>query len=109
MDYPNYEITVVDNGSTDGSQTMVRDIFPRVHLITNNTNVGVAEGQIIGIRYAVDDGAEYILITNNDVTFDKKCLTELVTAAKSDNKIGIVGPKNIIQRYPIKFGKQGVT
>lgn len=107
MDYPNYEITVVDNGSTDGSQTMVRDIFPKVHMITNKTNVGVAEGQNIGIRHAVDDGADYILITNNDVTFDKKCLTELLKVAESDSKIGIVGPKIYYSEIPNKIWQAG--
>jgi len=107
MEYTNYEIIVVDNGSSDGSQNMVRDVFPSAHMIINKTNVGVAEGQNIGMRYAVNCGAEYILITNNDVTFDKRCLTELMEVAESDNRIGIIGPKIYYSEMPNKIWQAG--
>lgn len=92
IDYPNYEVIVVDNGSTDGSQKMIKEIFSYVHLIENEKNEGVAEGQNIGIRYALKRGADYVFILNNDLTLDKNILKMLLKVIESDDKIGAVGP-----------------
>lgn len=92
IDYPNYEVIVVDNGSTDGSQKAIEEDFPYVHLIENDKNEGVAEGQNIGIRYALEKKTDYVFITNNDTTLDKNLLKELLKVAESDDKIGVVGP-----------------
>ena len=92
IDYPNYEVIVVDNGSTDGSQKMIKEKFPYVHLIENDKNEGVAEGQNIGIRYALEKKTDYVFITNNDTTLDKNILKELLKVIEGDDKIGIAGP-----------------
>ena len=63
-------------------------------LIKNDKNYGFAEGNNIGMRYALkvlDPG--YILLLNNDTIVDKKFLSELVSVALTDNNIGFVGPK----------------
>lgn len=92
IDYSNFEVIVVDNGSTDGSQKAIREDYPYVHLIENEKNEGVAEGENIGIRYALEKGTDYVFITNNDVTLDKSIFKELLKVAESDDKIGVVGP-----------------
>ena len=92
MDYPNWKAVVVDNGSTDGSQEMVKKEFPRVHLIENGKNLGVAEGQNIGIRHALSDGAGYVFVLNNDLVLDSATVSELAKACSSDPSIGIAGP-----------------
>ena len=92
IDYPNYEVIVVDNGSMDSSQKMIKDDFPYVHLIENEKNEGVAEGQNIGIRYALEKGTDYVFILNNDLTLDKNILKRLLKVIESDDKIGVVGP-----------------
>jgi GT2 family glycosyltransferase len=92
LEYPNYNIVVVDNGSTDGSQDVVRHNFPEAHLIENEQNLGFAEGQNTGIRYAMRSGADFIFILNNDITLDRNVLTELVAAFEDDASIGIAGP-----------------
>jgi GT2 family glycosyltransferase len=92
LDYPNYNIIVVDNGSTDGSQGFVKQNFPEVHLIENETNVGYAAGQNIGIRYAIESGVDYLFVLNNDVTFERSVLNELIATFEDDESIGIAGP-----------------
>lgn len=62
-------------------------------LIKNEMNFGYAEGNNIGMRYALKAGAEYVLLLNNDTTVDKNFLTELVAVAEDDSTIGAIGPK----------------
>lgn len=107
IDYPNYEVIVVDNGSIDGSQKAIKEDFPYVHLIENEKNEGVAEGQNIGIRYALEKGTDYVFILNNDVTLDKNILKELLKVAESDDKIGIAGPKIYYSEEPNKIWQVG--
>jgi len=91
--YPNYKVLVVDNGSTDGSSYIIRKRFPNITLIENEKNLGFAEGNNVAIRHALREGADYILLLNNDTVIDKQLLMELVKIAESDLKIGICGPK----------------
>lgn len=96
LDYPNYEIVVVDNGSTDESVTEISKIKSQISnltLLTNQENLGFSGGNNTGIRYALSRGAEYILILNNDTTVESDFLTRMVEVAESDQKIGMVGAK----------------
>ena len=91
--YPNYEILLVDNGSTDGSVECFRERYPGMEIIENGENLGFAEGNNVGIRRAMDEGADYVLLLNNDTVVDPEFLGELVKVAESNPKIGFVGPK----------------
>lgn len=93
LDYPNFKVVVVDNGSIDGSPEIIKKKFPMVHLIRNKENLGFSIGNNVGIRYALRRDAKYVFVLNNDTILDKNCLRELVKVAESDLKIGIVGPK----------------
>ncbi len=69
-------------------------------LIKNDKNLGFAEGNNIGIKYAFKIySPEYILLLNNDTVVDKNFLTELVNVARSDEQIGFAGPKNYYYDY----------
>jgi len=63
MTYPNYEVIVVDNCSTDDSATMVRDMFPEVQLIESSTNGGVSQGRNLGFRAA---RGEFVIYLDDD-------------------------------------------
>ncbi len=90
LEYPNLEIIVVDNGSTDGTQKIIKEKFPELKLIQNKENLGFAEGNNIGARHATGD---YLLFLNNDTVVDENMINELVKVAESDDKIAILGPK----------------
>jgi GT2 family glycosyltransferase len=89
-------VVVVDNGSSDGSADMVRGEFPQVELIENPTNIGFCRGNNAGFRYALDRGAAYCVLLNNDVTVRATWLGELVAAAEEDGRVGALSPKMLM-------------
>ena len=93
LDYPNYEIVVVDNGSRDGEAMAIQARFPSAIVLRNETNLGFAEGNNVAIRYALEQGADYVLLLNNDTVVDAQMLKRLVEGAESDDRIAIVGPR----------------
>jgi len=92
LDYPNFEVIVVDNGSTDNSVEVIRKAYPQVILIENKENLGYAEGNNVGIRYALKHGADYVWLLNNDTVVEADVLIKLVTTAESSPKIGLASP-----------------
>jgi len=92
--YPNYQVIVVDNGSEGNDVKTLRERFADyVHVIENDRNYGFAEGNNIGMRYALmSSEPDYVLLLNNDTVVDPHFLSELVRAAENDSKIGILGP-----------------
>src|SRR3989338_5520706 len=81
IDYPNFDVAVVDNASSDGSASVVKERFPQAHFIQNKENLGFAEGNNVGMRVALENGADYIFILNNDTVVDKDILNAFVRAA----------------------------
>lgn len=93
IDYDNYQIVVVDNGSTDDSVIMIKEQYPEVMLIENNANLGYAEGNNVGIRYAVSEQTDYLLLLNNDTIVDRNLLKNFLEASQAHPKAGILGGK----------------
>jgi len=100
MSYSNYEIIVVDNASTDKSMEMLKQYYPEVTIIECEENHGVAKGNNIGIRYAIDNGSQYILLLNNDTEIDAELLTEMIKKADENilitPKIYYYNPSNLL-------------
>lgn len=78
--YPNLQVIVVDNGSSDASVPVLRQQFPTLALIETGTNLGYAGGNNVGLRHALAQGAEFIGILNNDTVVDPGFLEPLLTA-----------------------------
>jgi GT2 family glycosyltransferase len=91
--YKNYRIVVVDNASVDGTVQAVRGEFPEIDIIVNSSNLRFAGGNNVGIKYAIEKGADFILLLNNDTLVDQNFLWMMVRTALSENNIGMVGPK----------------
>jgi GT2 family glycosyltransferase len=89
--YPNYGIVVIDNGSTDDSVARIKSSFPDTCIMETGRNLGYAGGNNLGIRYALEHSADYVWILNNDTIVDPGCLQQMVEAAESDKRIGMVG------------------
>lgn len=93
INYPNVEVVVVDNASTDGSFELAKAAFSKAHFIKNEVNLGFSTGNNIGIRFALEKMADFVLLLNNDTEVTPDFLTELINATTTDEKIGISSPK----------------
>lgn len=102
INYPsnNLEILVIDNGSIDGSQQIVKEEFPSIRLIDFKENQGVAKATNEGIKRSK---GSYIFRLDNDVIVDRNCLLRLVNIMQLDHKIGIVGAFPVIFDYKQVF------
>lgn len=101
--YPNSNIVVVDNGSSDDSAVRIQGQFPDVKLLRSKENIGFAGGNNLGIEYALKEGAAYVLLLNNDTLVDPGFLSYLVQIGETDPKIGILGPKIFYALEPTRI------
>ncbi len=98
IDYPNFEVIVVDNGSTDESVTWLRMTHPAIRVIVNPANLGTAEGSNVAIPHA---RGKYLFWVSNDMEFDRDILKNLVRRCEADEGIGIC----TVKMLRIKDGK----
>ena len=87
------ETICVDNGSSDGSDRLVEERFPGVELIRTGENLGFSGGNNVGIRRALERGAEWVLLLNNDAVADAALPTALEAAAAAHPDAGILACK----------------
>jgi GT2 family glycosyltransferase len=97
--YPNYNVIVVDNGSSDGSANFVQENFSWTDLIALDKNFGFSIANNKGIAYALKKyNPAYFLLLNNDTKIiQADWIDKMVHLAESDSNTGIVGSKLV---YP---------
>jgi len=90
--YSNYKVLVVDNGSSDNSVEMIKAKFPEVIVLINKENLGFAAACNRGIKFSLEQEADFTLLLNNDTVVEPDFLDKMIMA--TDNKrVGIVGAK----------------
>lgn len=77
------EVVVVENGSVDGSVEFLAKEYPQVTVLPQPVNLGFAGGVNVGIRYAIEQGCEYVALFNNDAVADKAWLKNLVSGMEA--------------------------
>ena len=93
QDYPAMQLIVSDNGSSDDSIKWLKQNHPEIVCIENGANLGWAEGNNVGIRYALQQKADYILLSNNDLSFDEPTvISSLLKAYDEIPNLGMIGP-----------------
>lgn len=87
---PNFEVIVVDNASTDGSPELLQARFPNVKLIRNDSNLGFAKANNIGISQSK---GKYVCLINSDIIVLRDCLRYMINFMDKHNEIAVLGPK----------------
>jgi GT2 family glycosyltransferase len=90
--YPNHTTLILDNASTDGSLEAIHARFPLVEIISLTENKGYAGNNNVGIHAALQRGADWVFVLNEDTLLDSACLDAMIEAGESDPRIGIIGP-----------------
>jgi len=107
LTYPRYRLLVVDNASTDGTPATIAARFPEAEVIVNAANLGFAGGNNVGLRRALEAGADYVLLLNNDTLVAPDMLDELVAAALADSQAGLLSPKMYYADQPDRLWYAG--
>ena len=97
---PAAPLVVVDNGTGVLDAGAIAALVPGARVITLPTNAGFTGGANVGIRHALDAGAAFVLLLNNDATLAPDALEQLVRVATATARIGAVGAKVLTAERP---------
>lgn len=104
--YPNLEIIVVDNASTENPVPHWILQYPQVTFIRSEINLGFAGGNNLGINQSTGD---YLFLINNDTEITEGLIDQLVSVLDSNHNIGIISPKIIFHQQPDTLQYTGFT
>ena len=96
VEYDNYRVIVVDNGSEDGSVSRLRQEHGWCDFLVNDENIGFAGGNNVGISYALDAGTDYVLLLNDDTLVQSDFLAPLVDTMQRYDGVAAVGGVNLL-------------
>jgi GT2 family glycosyltransferase len=102
VDYPTFDVLVVDNGSRQSVAPAVRARFPAVRCIELPTNLGYAGGNNVGLRHALADGYDYAYVLNNDTVVEPGALRAAIAAARRTDA-AVVGGKVVALDDPSRL------
>jgi GT2 family glycosyltransferase len=97
---PPVQLICADNGSTDGSIEAIRERHPEVELIENGANLGYAGGNNAGIRWALEHGAEWVVLVNNDTVVASDAVAGFAAAAAEHPEAGALAGKLFLADRP---------
>ena len=106
QDYSNFEVLLVDNGSSDDSVEFVRKVFgkdERLRVVALGKNYGFSKGNNLGIQRT---NSEYVVILNNDTEVRRNFVSKLVETAECDRQIGSVGCKILSKKDQVWFSQK---
>lgn len=86
---------VVDNASNDGTVEYIREHFPEIHLIESQENLGFGRANNLAMRYALDQGCDYVFLLNQDTWIEPDAIEKLVKVHDLHPKYGILSPLHV--------------
>ena len=97
LEYKNWKVILVDNESNFEKINKIKSDFNKVEVIESKENLGFASANNLGIKYAIKNKFEYVMLLNNDTEVNKKFLSPLFNSFQNDNSLGAVQP--LIMNY----------
>lgn len=88
----NHNVVVVDNNSNDNTINYIKSNFPSVVVLEQSKNLGFGKANNIGLNYALQQGAEYFLLLNQDAYLKKQTTSKLIVQFKENEDYGILSP-----------------
>lgn len=85
----------IDNGSTDGTPDHLRQRYPEVEVVQADHNLGFGQGNNLGLRKALDVGAEHVFLLNQDAWVLSDTIGALVQAMQADARWGVLSPVHL--------------
>lgn len=96
VDGLNVNVVVIDNSPTDDDVNYIKNHYPKVHIIKTGENLGFAKANNLGLRYALDNGADYVLLLNHDAWFRKPSdLAEMIRISEAHPEYWILSPLQV--------------
>ena len=92
LDFPNYEVILVDNASDNQEGTLLQKQFPEIKLVQSSSNLGFAGGNNLGIRHALEQGFSHVLLVNNDTLVASDFLAKMLELIEKYPAVGVVQP-----------------
>jgi GT2 family glycosyltransferase len=90
------QTVVIDNASSDDTVNYIRTNFPEIHLIASNTNLGFGQGNNSGIRYALENGADYVFLLNQDAWIvEPGIFTKLIDVSNRYKEYAVISPQQL--------------
>ena len=86
------DVYVIDNGSSDGTQSFIKENYPQVILYESEKNLGFGKANNIGLQYALDNGYDYVYLLNQDAWVFPDTFEQLIGFSKSHPEFGILSP-----------------
>ncbi len=90
--YSNLQVVCIDNNSDNNEAAKLKDEYPTVKVIKNETNLGFAGGCNVGIKHALDDGTDYVMLFNNDAVIVEDSIAKMVEFYEAHSDVGMVSP-----------------
>lgn len=87
-----YPVVVIDNSSTDETISYIKEKFPNVHLLPQNKNLGFGQANNLGINHALNQGADYVFLLNQDAYLHEGCIERLISRQQQNPEYGILSP-----------------
>lgn len=88
-------VLVIDNNSRDKTCEIIAEEYPEVILFQNKENLGFGKANNIGMRYALENGFDYILLLNQDAWVEENTLEKLINASVKNPGFGIISPVHL--------------
>ena len=99
------EIVVIDNASGDGSVDFIQGRFPQIKLICSDKNLGFGQANNLGMRYALDNGCDYVFLLNQDAWVEPDTIEKLIDIHSRNRDYGILSPIHLTpDKYSIEKG-----